>query len=195
MVTFYGWFCIVINSLRQICLASERNAFTVTLMREISVSRYIFEFALHSCDTCQNSNRNVTMAWKGGVSYWMTSYILVERNEVSQQAVVIDWNTLNNGEDPSSWNQSALSWRFRDHQNQTACWVSWLCVSDLDCTMQTGYDKWHQPERRFISMRRDQQRSNKTEHQEFNLCRVFVITFIHLLHFCNWLKSRDAHVS
>lgn len=135
---FHGRFCSVINSLRQICLASERNAFTVTLTRETSVSRYIFEFVLRSCDTCQNSNRNVTMPWKGGVSYWMTSYILVERNEVSQQAVVIDWNTLNNGKDPLSWNQSLHSRRFRDHQNQTACWVSWLCVRDWERMERTG---------------------------------------------------------
>jgi len=170
----------MINSLRQICLASERNAFTVALMREISVSRYIFEFVLHSCDACQNSNRNVTMAWKGGVSYWMTSYILVERNEVSQQAVVIDWNTLNNGEDPVSWNQSVLSWRFRDHQNLTACWVSWLFVSDLECAEQTGTINDLSFGIHFNETLSVQQSSNKIELHEFNQCRVYVMTLIYL---------------
>lgn len=95
---------------------------------------------IHSCDTCQNSYRNVTMEWKSGVSYWMTSHILMEKNEVSQQGVVIEWNTLNNGQDPSSWNQSAPSLRPRDH------W-KWLHASLCDYALvsrhvQRGHAWW-----------------------------------------------------
>lgn len=47
---------------------------------------YLLKFRPLSCDTCSNSNRDVTMAWKRGVSYWMTPpHILVEKNEVSEQ--------------------------------------------------------------------------------------------------------------
>lgn len=95
---------------------------------------------IHSCDTCQNSYRNVTMEWKSGVSYWMTSHILMEKNEVSQQGVVIEWNTLNNGEDPLSWNQSASSWKPKNHRTRLH---AGLCdYASVSWDVQSGHAWW-----------------------------------------------------
>lgn len=80
---------------------------------------YLLKFRPLSCDTCSNSNRDVTMAWKRGVSYWMTppSYIGGKEWGVRTK-VVIDWNTLNDVEDPPSRNQFCPFYKAQLPQNQ-----------------------------------------------------------------------------
>lgn len=92
-----------------------------------------------SCDTCQNSYRNVTMAWKRGVSYWMTPHMVMEKNETSLWTLVIERNTLHNVEDSLSRNQSA-PWRLGD--GRTRLQMGLCNYASVSREMQTRHVWW-----------------------------------------------------
>lgn len=69
---------------------------------------YLLKSRPLSCDTRSNSNRDVTTAWKRGVSYWMTPSYIGGKEWGVRTKVVIDWNTLNDVECPPDWNQFCL---------------------------------------------------------------------------------------
>lgn len=66
---------------------------------------YLLKFRPLSCDTCSNSNKDVTIVWKRGVSYSMTPSYIDAKEWGVRTKVVIDWNTLNYVDFPPDWNQ------------------------------------------------------------------------------------------
>lgn len=87
------------------CSISCTSSAAQGVMGRLCQQIYLSKFRPLSCDTCSNSDRDVTTVWKRGVSYWMTPLIywwkrMRCQNKSGNRLEYIKWCGVSSGVEP-----------------------------------------------------------------------------------------------